>query len=81
LRRPNTTPAVAELRAALGMNRAVFGRLVGLSERTIASLEKTEAVPSGPTLRRVQETQRLYDRLERVMEASTVGPCFGAREK
>ena len=66
------TVSVPAIRKALGVNRKLFSRLSGYSERAIAQWE------SGTTLgdasrQRMIELKRLVDALGQVMQASFIG--------
>lgn len=64
---------VAALRAAYGLTRPAFARLLGLSERKLIDLENGRG-PVKPTVeRRLRETQRLRDALAGVMEPADIG--------
>ena len=64
--------AVAGLRQSLGLNRKLFSRLTGYSERTIADWEAGKEV-SGSSRQRLTEIQRLQAALARVMRSEFVG--------
>lgn len=64
--------AVAELRQSLGLNRKLFSRLTGYSERAIADWEAGKEV-SGSSRQRLTEIQRLQAALARVMQSEFVG--------
>lgn len=60
---PDPTPeALRGLRDRMGLGRADFGRLVGLSERSVASWESGTELKAA-SLRKIVEIARLYDRL------------------
>lgn len=63
---------VADLRQSLGLNRKLFSRLTGYSERAIADWEAGKVV-SDSTRQRLAEIQRLQQALARVMRAEFVG--------
>lgn len=62
---------VASLRKALGINRKVFARLTGYSERAVAKWETGEKL-SGASLQRMTEMRRLQEALATVMKAEFV---------
>lgn len=64
---------VRELRHALGLNRRLFSRLTGYSERAIADWEAGKVV-SDSTRQRLTEIQRLQQALAHVMKGAFVGP-------
>lgn len=69
------TPAgvpVRELRDNLGLNRKLFSRLTGYSERAVADWESGKEL-SDSTRQRLTEIQRLQLALVRVMQADFVG--------
>jgi DNA-binding transcriptional regulator YiaG len=72
-----TTVPVRQLREQFGLNRKLFSRLVGYSERAVAKWEAGEA-PAGPSKQRLTEIQRLQQALGRIMKASYVGPWLQA---
>jgi DNA-binding transcriptional regulator YiaG len=73
LTRSNDRVDVAALRAAYGLTRPAFARLLGLSERKLIDLEN-ERGPLKPTVaRRLRETERLRDALATVMEPADIG--------
>jgi len=63
---------VGELRHALGLNRRLFSRLTGYSERAIADWEAGKEV-SDSTRQRLTEIQRLQQALAHVIKADFVG--------
>ena len=66
---------VLELRHLLDMTRERFGRLVGVSVRAIATVERGEG--SVEKLRRpYAEVARLYEALSDVVEREAIGPWF-----
>lgn len=65
--------SVAELRAKLGISRALFSRMVGASERSVASWETGRGPTSRAALQAVGHAQRIYDTASRVMKSSYVG--------
>jgi hypothetical protein len=66
---------VLELRHLLDMTREHFGRLVGVSVRAIATVERGEG--SVEKLRRpYAEVARLYEALSDVVEREAIGPWF-----
>jgi DNA-binding transcriptional regulator YiaG len=70
-------PAVAALRKSLGVNRRVFARLTGYSERAIAKWETGEKL-SGASLQKITEMQRLQAALATVMQAEFVSEWLQA---
>jgi hypothetical protein len=70
--RRQETPA-AQLRNAYGLDRKLFSRLTGLSERAIAS-GRMEKRGGTPRRARVTEIQRLQQALARVMNVEFVRP-------
>ena len=65
--------SVRELRDHLGLNRKLFSRLTGYSERAVADWEAGKEL-SDSTRQRLTEIQRLQLALARVMKAEFVGP-------
>lgn len=63
---------VGDLRQALGLNRRLFSRLTGYSERAIADWESGKEV-SDSTRQRLMEVERLQQALARIMKADFVG--------
>jgi transcriptional regulator with XRE-family HTH domain len=64
-----------ELRHLLGMPRERFGRLMGVSVRAIATVEREEG--NVEKLRRpYAEVARLYQALSDVVERDAIGPWF-----
>lgn len=63
---------VRELRDNLGLNRKLFSRLTGYSERAVADWESGKEL-SDSTRQRLTEIQRLQLALARVMQADFVG--------
>ncbi len=63
---------VSDLRQALGLNRRLFSRLTGYSERAIADWESGKEV-SDSTRQRLTEVERLQQALARIMKADFVG--------
>lgn len=71
---PVGTPAtslVATLRSKFGIPRRTFARLTGFSERVIADWESGKAM-SQPSLRRIQEIDRLRDQLAGVVKPEAI---------
>ena len=66
-----------KLRDRLQMPRVVFGRVVNVSERTIAKVEST-AAQVGKLRRPYNEIFRLYQALSEVVEPETLGAWFMA---
>jgi DNA-binding transcriptional regulator YiaG len=64
--------SASELRARLELTRPVFARLLGVSERTVASWERTAAPKSGKD-RPLQELRSVIQACERVMKPEFVG--------
>lgn len=61
---------LSKLRGELGLSRADFGRMVGLSERSVASWEGgVELKPS--SLRTIVEVARLHARLDEAFGSTT----------
>lgn len=61
------------IRQRLGFTRPQFARLVPVSERSLAEIEKGK--PAGEAVKRsVTQIQRLVTALEEVMERQAVGP-------
>lgn len=69
--RPAQTLSVGTVRRRLGLNRKLFARLTGFSERAIADWEGGKAV-SEPGLRRIKELDRFRDRLTEVVAADVI---------
>ncbi len=65
--------SVAELRANLGLSRALFSRMVGASERSVASWETGRGPSSRAAKQAVGHAQRIYDTASRVMKSTYVG--------
>ena len=63
---------VREIRDNLGLNRKLFSRLTGYSERAVADWEAGKEL-SDSTRQRLTEIQRLQLALARVMQADFVG--------
>lgn len=72
--RPSPPPSslAAELRKSIGINRKLFARLTGYSERALAQWE-SGTKPSGASLQKMTEAQRLYQALANVMDPEFVG--------
>lgn len=70
--RARSSPAVRQLREQFAVNRKVFSRLLGYSDRAIAKWESGEPL-AGPSLQRVTEIQRLQEGLSRIMKSEFVG--------
>lgn len=64
-----------ELRRCLQMTRGVFGRVVNVSERTIAKVE-AEAERADKLRRPYNEVYRVYEALREVVDPDTLGPWF-----
>ena len=69
---------LAELRAQLGLTRAQFGRLIGCSERALASWESEALAPNQAGERQIVQLRRLLAAAARVMRAKDVGPWLVA---
>jgi hypothetical protein len=74
---------VGALRRAWGVNRKIFSRLTGYSERALAEWESGKALTEAAR-KRLVEVQRLHLRLARVMDPGYLGrwleqpnPAFG----
>src|SRR5438128_5987270 len=65
--------SVREMRDQLGLNRKLFSRLTGYSERAVADWEAGKEF-SDSTRKRLTEIQRLQLALARVMKSEFVGP-------
>jgi transcriptional regulator with XRE-family HTH domain len=63
--------AVLRLRDGLGLDRKQLARVVGVSERTVASWERGAGVPE-PGRGKLRELQRLYRGLTRVLKRGAV---------
>jgi len=66
-------PSVAELRAKLGLSRALFSRMVGASERSVASWEAGRGPASRAAQQSLEHALRIYETAARVMKPSYVG--------
>jgi DNA-binding XRE family transcriptional regulator len=66
-----------ELRDRLDMTRGVFGRVVNVSERTIAKVE-TDAEQVGKLRRPYNEVYRVYEALREVVDPKSLGCWFAA---
>lgn len=64
-----------ELREKLSMTRPVFGRIVNVSERTIAEAEAGEPTPQ-KLIRTYNEVYRLWDALSDVVDSNSLGTWF-----
>jgi hypothetical protein len=69
--RPPQPLSVSTVRGRLGLNRKMFSRLAGFSERAIADWECGKPV-SEPGLRRIRELDRFRDRLSEVVAADAI---------
>jgi DNA-binding XRE family transcriptional regulator len=67
-----------ELRYRLNMARAIFSRVVNVSERTIAKVE-TESETATKLQRPYNEVYRLLESLDDVIDASSLDSWFQAR--
>ncbi len=65
------TPSVNALRKALGINRKLFARLTGYSERAVAKWEAGEKL-RGASLQKMIELRRLQEALATIMKAEFV---------
>jgi DNA-binding XRE family transcriptional regulator len=72
--RVNQEP-VLELRNLLKMKREDFGRLVDVSVRALAAVER-EAADVAKLKRPYTEVARLYEALSEVVEREAIGPWF-----
>ena len=72
---PHSDPdsPVRSMRARLDLTQPEFGRLVGVSTRTVASLEDPAFHPRDELRRRVMEILRLCNALGEVMKPESVG--------
>ncbi len=70
---PDTDAAVRAIRERLDLTQPEFGRLVGVSTRTVASLERPDFHPRDELRRKVMEILRLCNALGDVMRPETVG--------
>ena len=68
---PKDTVAALEVRQKLGLTRKVFSRLVGFSERAIATWE-SGGKPDEPGLRRIRETERFQAKLAEVIQPDEI---------
>jgi DNA-binding transcriptional regulator YiaG len=68
----------AFVRRKYGVSRALFARMVNVSERTLAEWEKT-GPSDGSKLRTVRELDRLYEALSRVVKPEAIGPWLTRR--
>ncbi|MEI7835755.1 MAG: hypothetical protein WCK05_05015 [Planctomycetota bacterium] len=59
----------------MGMTQRTFARVVSISERSLAKLEKGQA-PSEATGRHLAEIGRLYKALCQVVKPDALGPWF-----
>lgn len=65
-------PSVRTLRGKFKMNRKLFSRLTGFSERAVADWENDKP-PCGPSRQRLAELQRLQQALARIIKPDFVG--------
>ena len=70
-----TPSAALSLRKKLGVSQRVFARMISLSERSLADLEKGRP-QSQSTQRRLMELARLYESLARVVQPGVIGQWF-----
>ncbi len=72
---PSGRESKLELRARLGMTRALFSRLVNVSERTLAKVEG--ASETADKLKRpYNEVERLYAALAEIVDPAILGEWF-----
>ncbi|MBI4605035.1 MAG: DUF2384 domain-containing protein [Planctomycetes bacterium] len=86
IQEPKTTSlqiSAREIREKLGLQRKLFARIVGYSERAVAGWEADRPL-RGASLQRMREVARLREALARVMKERHVGhwlmtpnPAFG----
>lgn len=69
--------SVRELRERFGVNRKVFSRVVGFSERAIADWEADKPL-SGISLQRMREMNRLQQGLANVMQSDYIATWLNA---
>ena len=69
--RPAQSLSVGTVRGRLGLNRKLFSRLTGFSERAIADWEGGKPV-SEPGLRRIKELDRFRNRLAEVVAEDVI---------
>jgi DNA-binding transcriptional regulator YiaG len=67
----NFSSLVLRTRKSLGVTQSVFGRLIGVSERSISAWELGKPINQA-SLRRVKEVSRLAEALERSMKKSYI---------
>ena len=77
LRPVSRSVSVRDLRDNLGLNRRLFSRLTGYSERAVADWEAGKEL-SDTTRQRLTEIQRLQLALARVMKSEFVGTWLQA---
>lgn len=70
---PDTDAVVRAIRERLDLTQPEFGRLVGVSTRTVASLERPDFHPRDELRRKVMEILRLCNALGDVMRPESVG--------
>ena len=70
-----TLSPVRKLRTELGMSRAEFSRLLGASERAVASWERGEE-PRQAHARLLHQVERIYRTATKVMKPELVGTWF-----
>lgn len=70
---PEPESVVRTMRERLDLTQPEFGRLVGVSTRTVASLEDPDFHPRDELRRRVLEIVRLCNALGEVMKPESVG--------
>jgi transcriptional regulator with XRE-family HTH domain len=70
---PQASPSlqVAALRRKLGLNRKLFSRLIGFSERAIAGWEAGRSLTI-PGQRRIREMERFEERLAEVVQSEFI---------
>lgn len=83
-KRANGQGAVRLLRLRFGMTQREFSRVVDLSERRLAAVERGEAEVTQTVQRRVTEARRLHRELSHVIDADEIerwmkwpNPAFG----
>jgi DNA-binding transcriptional regulator YiaG len=73
-RRPQTSPVLSlgEFRSALGLPRSEFRRLLGSSERSVASWEQGSKPLPPPAQRAFQQLQRLHAELSTLLKREDI---------
>jgi len=64
---------VSEIRTNFGVNRRLFSRMTGCSERSISDWERGKKRLAGASLNRMREIKRLYEALASVMDPEFIG--------